>query len=109
MSAYDQATDSAPSYGTQANFAANYQLSSTMLNTYKAPFQWLNRIWLGGYSLYKTDVADYDSRLQALGIAHTRPSFTSAAHRWDSGWMPTALLSLEVDSLVYGIFGGARH
>ena len=100
MSSYDQyGTSSANNYGTDANFQANYRLSTAFLAAHKAPFMDVNRIWIGGYYTFQTDVTDYDSLLTAEGIAHSTETPTMMAHRWDSGWVPLALAALEQDSL----------
>ena len=86
-------------YGTSANFQANYQLSTTFLDAHKAPFVSSNRIWIGGYNAFQTDMAAYDSLLTTEGIAHSTETPTSTDHSWDSGWVPIALAALEQDSL----------
>jgi chitodextrinase len=100
MSTYDQfGTNSSAAYGTQANFAANYELTGPFVDARKAPFQNKNRIWIGGYNLYQQDVADYDSLLTSEGIMHTDGPSQMLSHRWDSGWVPQALATLYQDSL----------
>ena len=100
MSSYDQfGGSSASSYGTDANFQANYRLTPAFLDAHKAPFVGSNRIWIGGYSAFQTDMTDYDSLLTSEGIAHSTETPTLMAHRWDSGWIPLALAALEQDSL----------
>jgi hypothetical protein len=100
MSAYDEfGADSAAGYGTDANFQANYRLTASFVDAHKGPFLSSNRIWIGGYSLYGTDVSDYDSLLTSEGIAHTTGTPQQAAHRWDSGWVPEALAALNQDSI----------
>ena len=100
MSSYDQfGADSAASYGTDANFQANYRLTTSFVDAHKTPFQVNNRIWIGSYQLYGTDVADYDNLLNSEGIAHTTEPPQSMAHRWDSGWVPMALAALQLDSI----------
>ena len=84
---------------TSANFQANYRLSAAFLDAHKAPFVGSNRIWIGGYSAFQTDMTYYDSLLTTEGIAHSTETPTSMAHRWDSGWVPLALAALEQDSL----------
>jgi len=99
MSSYDEyGPSSSANYGTDASFQANYRLTQAFVDAHKAAFTAGNRIWIGGYSLYQTDMADYDSLLTAEGIPHTTETPTAAAHRWDSGWMPSALAALEQDS-----------
>ena len=100
MSSYDQfGGSSASSYGTDANFQANYRLTPAFLAAHKAPFVGSNRIWIGGYSAFQTDMTDYDSLLTSEGIAHSTETPTLMAHRWDSGWIPLAVAALEQDSL----------
>ena len=60
-----------PSYGTDANFQANYRLTTAFLDAHKAPFVSSNRIWIGGYNVFQTDMSDYDALLTAEGIAHS--------------------------------------
>jgi hypothetical protein len=100
MSTYDQyGTSSAASYGTDANFQANYRLTRAFVDARKAPFVGSNRIWIGGYSAFRTDMSDYDSLLTSEGIAHGTEAPRFDAHRWDSGWVPIALTTLRQDSL----------
>jgi hypothetical protein len=98
MSSYNQ-NGASPSYGTQANFASNYQLTRSFVDARKAPFLTNNRIWIGGYNVFKTDVSDYDALLKSEGIIHTMGPSQLIAHRWDSGWVPAALSALYQDSL----------
>ena len=86
-------------YGTEANFAANYQLTSAFLNSYKTPFLTQNRIWIAGYSLYGTDISDYNTLLTSEGILHTMGPSVYGTHTWTSGWMPAAVAALYQDSL----------
>jgi hypothetical protein len=100
MLSYDQyGTSSANNYGTDANFQANYRLSTAFLDAHKAPFVGSNRIWIGGYSAFQTDMTDYGSLLTAEGITHSTETPTLMAHEWGSGWVPLALAALEQDSL----------
>ena len=92
-------TSSEAEYGTDANYQANYRLTAAFLSAYEAPFTGSDRIWIGGYSRFETDVSDYGSLLTSAGIAHTTETPTSMAHRWDSGWVPLALSALEQESL----------
>jgi hypothetical protein len=100
MSSYDEfGDDSEAGYGTDANFQANYELSASFVAAHDAPFLSNNRIWIGGYSLYETDVSDYDALLTSAGVAHSieNPQ-QDMAHNWDSGWVPLALAALYQDS-----------
>jgi hypothetical protein len=99
MNAYDQfGSSSANEYGTDANFQANYRLTQAFVDAHKAPFLTSNRIWIGGYSAFQTDMSDYDALLTSEGILHTTETPTLIAHRWDSGWVPIALAALHQDS-----------
>jgi Putative esterase len=90
--------DSQSGYGTDANFQANYRLTTAFVDARKAPFLSENRIWIGGYGDYQPDDAAYDALLTSEGIAHSTETPTAMAHRWDSGWVPLALAALYQDS-----------
>ena len=108
MSSYDElGTDPAANYGTDANFQANYRLTAAFVSAHAAPFLTNNRIWIGGYFYYQTDVADYDALLTSEGIVHTDGPSQSMAHNWGSGWVPEALAALYQDSTQ--IVGRQRH
>ena len=95
MATYDQfASSSASEYGTDANFQANYRLTPTFIDAHKTPFLTKDRIWIGGYQTFQTDMADYDSLLTSKAVLHTTETPTSMAHRWDSGWVQIALSAL---------------
>ena len=103
MSTYDQSGgDPADSYGTEANFQANYRLTPAFLQAHKAPFVSSNRIWIGGYGAFPQDDSDYDALLTSEGIEHTTETPTYMAHDWDTGWVPLALAALYQDSLSLG-------
>lgn len=100
MFAYDEfGTNSPASYGTDANFQANYRLTATFVAAHAAPFQANNRIWIGGYANYQQDMADYDAVLTAQGIQHTTETPTAMTHNRTSGWVPIALAALHADSV----------
>ena len=99
MSSYNQIGGSANSYGTDANFQANYRLTAAFVNAHKAPFLKNNRIWIGGYQTFRKDISDYDALLTSNGIAHTTETPQFMAHRWNSGWIPIALAALHQDSI----------
>jgi Putative esterase len=99
-SSYDQySPSSSANYGTDANFQANYRLTQAFVDAHKAPFTGSTRIWIGGYALYGTDMADYDALLTSEGIAHLTETPTPTTHSWDSGWLPLAMAALEQMSL----------
>jgi hypothetical protein len=99
MSSYDQYSDSAASYGTDANFQDNYRLTPAFVQAHAAPFEEYNRIWIGGYALYGTDMTDYDALLTSEGVLHTTETPTPTTHSWTSGWVPGALAALYQDSI----------
>jgi hypothetical protein len=100
MSTYDgMGSDPADNYGTDANYQANYRLTSSFVTARANPFLTDNRIWIGGYSLYQDDISDYDAMLASAGIVHSTQTPQCLAHRWDSGWMPMALAALYQDSI----------
>jgi hypothetical protein len=94
-------SDPGANYGTDANYQANYRLTQSFVDARKAPFQANDRIWIGSYNLYPTDVSDYNTLLNSEGILHDTETPTNMAHRWDSGWVPIALAALRQDSINY--------
>ena len=98
MSTYSQYSGSANQYGTDANFQANYRLTPIFLEGHKLPFVTSNRIWIGGYQAFQTDMSDYNALLSSEGMLHTTETPTLMPHRWDSGWVPIALAALRQDS-----------
>jgi len=100
INAYDEyGASSSTSYGTDANFQANYRLTSAFMDAHKTPFLTDNRIWIGGYNTFQTDVSDFDALLASKGMIHTTETPTNMLHRWDSGWVPLALSALYQDSI----------
>jgi hypothetical protein len=100
MASYDQfGSNSANNYGTDANFQANYRLSQAFVDAHKGQFLVNNRIWIGGYNLYPTDVSDYNNLLTSESIVHSYKSQQYSAHSWDSGWVPAAMTALYQDSI----------
>lgn len=95
MAHYDTfSTNSSGAYGTDANFIANYELTSGFVTARAAPFSSARRIWLGGQNLYGSQVADYDALLTSLGVLHSYPPPVIRGHDWDSGWVPDAVAFL---------------
>jgi hypothetical protein len=99
MTSLDSMPGSVDNYGSQDNFAANYELSPGFLEAHSAPFQSRNRIWIGGFAMFGGAVAYYDSLLTSLGIEHSAETPTQMSHAWYSGWVPLALAALYRDSL----------
>ncbi len=87
-------------YGTQPNFANNYELTSTLVGNYKTPFLSDNRIWISGYYYFQQDVSDFDTILSSQGVQHTTATGISSVHSWGSGWVVPAVAALYADSTV---------
>lgn len=83
------------SYGTDANFQDNYRLTLSFMEAHKSPLMAHPRIWIGGYSAFYNDVNDFDSALTGLNVPHMSETPTNMVHRWDSGWVPSALAALS--------------
>ena len=81
-------------YGTEANFQDNYRLTGSFIDALKAPFTTENRIWFSGYSIFPTDVTDFDTLLTSEGVLHTLGTESVAGHAWDGGWLPNAVAGL---------------
>jgi hypothetical protein len=100
MSTYNQdGSGPAADYGSQANFAANYELTQAFIDAHKTPFLTQNRIWIGGYSLLGQDVTDYSNLLTSEKVLYTMGPWVNLAHSWDSGWVAGALAGLHQDSI----------
>ena len=73
MSSYDQlGADPAVSYGTDANFQANYRLTAAFMNAHKGPFLRERRIWIGGGRAFPADMSYYAKLLTKEGILYTQ-------------------------------------
>ncbi len=100
MSSFSQfGSSSANSYGTDANFQTNYRLTPAFVDRTQDAVPESNRLWIGGYAAFQTDMTDYDALLTSDGIAHTTETPQLVVHRWDSGWVPIALAALSQDSV----------
>ena len=107
MSSYDAVGgDPEASYGTDANFQANYRLTQAFVDAHKTAFLSSNRIWLGGYSIFGTDITDFNALLTAEQIPHTLGPMQDVVHSWTSGWVPGALAALAQDSAGFTGPGG---
>jgi len=103
FTAYDQLGDSASNYGTDANFQTNYRLTDAFLDAHKTSFLTSNRIFISGYSIYQTEVSNFDSTLTTKGILHTYPTAVNrGVHSWNSGWVPEAVDGLYQNSIHLG-------
>jgi len=101
MSSYDElGPDPAASYGTNANFQANYRLTPAFMNAHKTPFLREDRIWIGGDREFPVDMSNYAKLLTKEGILYTRET-RSFAHSWNTGWVPYALAGLRADSIKF--------
>jgi hypothetical protein len=99
MSSYDEyGADPAASYGTDANFQADYRLTPAFLNAHRGPFLSENRIWIGGGREFPTDMSDYARLLTHEGMRHTVAAPRPMGHSWSSGWVPIAMAALWHDS-----------
>ena len=88
-------------YGTQANFQNNYQLTTSFIEAWKAPFTTENRIVISGYNVFETEVADFDALLTSQGVLHTLTTQVLDPHSWTGGWLSDAVAEL------YGLFNPA--
>ena len=101
MSSYDQlGRDPAASYGTDANFQANYRLTPAFVDAHKQPFLIQRRIWIGGSRSFPVGMSYYAALLTREHILYTRDS-RSLGHQWDTGWVPLALAALRRDSITF--------
>ena len=104
--------DPAGSYGTQDNFASNYELSPANLTRWfeGQDFGTVNRIWIGGYFAFQDDVNDYDPVLTTAGILHTFSLIQTSEHNWapSPGWVTPTLAALlgapQTNGLLLAIF-----
>jgi len=100
MSSHDQfGSSSSGAYGTEANFQANYRLTPDFLAAHREPFLTANRIWIGGYEIFPTDMSGYDALLSSQGVLHSTGTPHPRAHTWTSGWVPVALAALHEASV----------
>jgi hypothetical protein len=104
MTSYDQLGSSpATAYGTNANYLDNYALTQQFVDQYAAPFTAQKRIWLGSYYYFDYNVNDYYApELTTASIRYDIEPPAQMAHRWDSGWVPSALAALHADSAALG-------
>jgi hypothetical protein len=91
------AGSSAYSVGTDANFTANYELSSANLTRWMSGknFTTTKRIWVGGYDEFAGDVTGYKSLLTSLGIQYDGFwNYGGDSHAWHAGWVSSAIASM---------------
>ena len=96
MAAYDTfGSSSSGDYGSDANFQANYRMTASFVNTWKAPFTTEDRIWISEGSVFPIQVADFDALLTSQGVLHTLSTTqTNDAHNWYGGWVSDAVPGL---------------
>jgi 20S proteasome alpha/beta subunit len=92
ISAYDGSPSGA--YGTDANFQANYRLTGTFIDTWKAPYTTQDHILISEGSVFANQVADFDALLTSHGVEHTLLSQTSDSHIWSGGWLSDTVAGL---------------
>ena len=99
LSSYDGfGGDTVDSYGTDANFQANYRLTAAFVKAHGGPFLKEKRIWIGGGTNFSAAVASYAKLLTKEGLLYTKQTPQFMPHMWNSGWMPEAVAALEQDS-----------
>lgn len=90
----------ASTYGTQANFENNYQMTSGpggYVDTHKAPFQSTKRLWIGGHEAFPVDDPDTHTVYNTYGILHDADPDQLRAHAWTSGWVERGLAAIVPD------------
>jgi hypothetical protein len=85
-------------YATDANFQSNYRLTPSFVQAHSGPFQTKQRIWIGSYAVFRTDVANYNTLLTSTGIKHLTEKPHQTVHNWGSGWVPVALSALSTEA-----------
>jgi putative esterase len=102
MPSYDQlGADPAASYGTDANYQANYRLTPAFVSARKGPFLRQRRIWIGGGRSFPSDMSYYSTLLAKEHILYMSES-RSMGHQWDTGWVPLALAALQREGIELG-------
>lgn len=84
-------------FGTQANYDT-YAIPSA-IPQHTAEHQGMARLWLGGYSsqvAWRNDETAAHNAMAALGMAHAWEDGPQRVHRWDSGWVGTAIAFLDM-------------
>jgi len=100
MSAHDEyGPGSAACYGTDANFQANYRLTSQFVGSRRTPFLQDCRMWIGRGPVFMNSVSRYESILTAAGVRYAVGATLDSPHRWDGGWLSAALAALRECSI----------
>ncbi|HEY2090127.1 MAG TPA: hypothetical protein VGH54_29415 [Mycobacterium sp.] len=99
--------DPADCYGTDANFTANYELSSAHLSAWAAGgFTAYERLWIGGYQAFQADVNAYMPELTSAGILFNGAWNTlESSHAWHDDWVGSALAAIMVMPEAQGTAG----
>lgn len=82
-------------FGDQANFDA-YSLKLSNLTAWIAgsDFTTRNRLWLGGFSIYGSEVDNFDVKLNYLSALHTYTYKVSETHTFNATWMGAGLAAV---------------
>jgi len=94
MPSYDSISTASTNYGTEANFQDGYELDTSFIDQFKAPFLTQDRIWISGYSDFEQDISDFDALLTSEGVTHTLAPQTPSIHAWQGNWLPGAVAGL---------------
>jgi len=79
-------------FGTQANLDG-YAIPRVLASR-AAPFVAESRLWLGGYSGWRSDMIASHDQMTTLGMQHTWVDGPMRVHSWPSGWVEGAVTSL---------------
>jgi hypothetical protein len=82
-------------FGTESNYDL-YSIPRTLADR-SAPFVAARRLWLGGYSsqsTWRNDMIAAHLQMVSLGMLHEWADGPERAHRYDSGWLGDAVVSL---------------
>jgi len=89
-------------YGTDANFQANYRLTSDFIAARKEPFQAARRLWLSddfatyyGVPTFRDEVLAFAGRLGANDVLFRLEGGDTRPHTWSSGWLAGAVAGLQ--------------
>jgi Putative esterase len=86
---------SAACYGTDVSFQSRYRLTNHFVKAHKTPFAQDCRIWIGKGQVFADNVSRYESVLASEGVRYLTGGVLDIPHRWDTGWVSTALLALQ--------------
>jgi S-formylglutathione hydrolase FrmB len=84
-------------FGTQANY--DLHNIPSLITTNAKPFQQQNRLWISGdQSAWTSDMDELHDQLVANSIPHTWVVGGFRVHRWNSGWLDSAVTALDAYS-----------